>query len=163
MQVECFQSVSEVARLRDATGPADLILAIQQLDISAEKCGVEAKNLVNQHDAFMRSFKARKIRFRGIEAPIALFTQSCDSLRAGLMDLHDLIDTQRNACAAYQATARATYKASMLGEVVRLGNKWQPYADKAKETHLKIRKLSNQIVGVTQPTARPSRSRCIIM
>jgi hypothetical protein len=165
MQDEYFQTLGLVARLQDVTGPTDLISAIQDLEVSAEKCSVKAKALVGQHDAFMQAFSTRNIRFRGSDVLTVSFTQACDALRGRLIDLLGLIEKRREACATYQTTARTHYKDSMLDEFARLGKQWQPYAAKAKETHSNINKLSNDLVaGVKEPTASTgSKRRCIIM
>jgi len=146
MQVEYYQTVNEVACLQDATGPTDLISATQQLEASAEECSLKAEALVGQHDAFMRSFGAGNLRFLGSDALIASFMQACGDLRAGLIDLLDLIEKQREACAAYQTRVRTNYKSAMLDEFTLLGKQWKVYAAKAKETYSHINKLSHDIM-----------------
>ena len=161
MQVECYQTVNEVACLQDAKEPSQLIGAIKELEISGKKCSVKAKALVGQHDAFIRSFTARNIRFQGSDGIIARFTQACGALRAGLIDLFGLIEKQRQACAAYQTTASTNYNPAMLVEITRIGKQWKLYAVNTRETYTHIHKLSEDM---KQPMiSKGGKGGCIIM
>ena len=166
MQEEGFQTANQVVCLQDMKGPAELIIALEELKTKVEECSVKAKALVAQHDEFIRFFGQRNIPFHGSDPIITSFTEACGALRAALIDLLGLIENQCEACAAYQTTAHTNYTPAMLEELIVFGKEWNPYVAKAKQTHAHLKKLSEYIIapGVKQPTPlEGSEVCCIIM
>jgi hypothetical protein len=160
MQIECYQTTNKVVSLQDATLPSELITALEELKAEAERCIIQARTLVGQHDEFIRFFRTRvrAVPLAESDALVAGFTSACAALRAGLIDLLDLIDNQRKACSTSQAAARTNYTPAMLEEFVALGKEWKPHVTKANETYIQLKTLSNDIKGSVV-----KRGRCIIM
>ena len=148
MKEECYQTANKVRDLQEAGGTAGLIEALQRLETAAEKCSDDAKVLVGQHDEFIQFFGTRGLRLSASDPVMASFTNACEDLRTGLIDLDALIEEQRQAC----ATGRKNYRPAMLETFKRVGEEWNDYVKKIKEISAHIKRFSDDIgPGVEKP------------